>query len=403
MKAAAAAGALLLLVLTGCSSGTTSESASTPETEEAAVATEAASPESSSAPSSAEVTDLSNVDAATLVPSQVVAKGPNGEVSAEISSIDLTDEDLAKIKEAAPSVGIVMQTMDIEWSTEQVRGITDQITKLGGSVVGTCNGGWALDKQTACVDNMITQKPDAIISIPVDDVGMAPAYARIADAGIKLIFIDSIGKGLQFPSQYQGLVTSDVRGNGEAAAEALAYYLPEGATAGILDFGVDFETTKQRMYGFQDWMAANRPDVTVKVKEFQDPSKSADDAANFLTANPDVAGMFTEWEVPAMGIITALRGQGKELPITVVNLASDIALDMASDGMIKMIGSQKPYDEGVAEATMAARAVVGIENPPFLAFPATPVIRNNLLTAWTDVYKSDAPKEIQDACAGACK
>jgi ribose transport system substrate-binding protein len=383
-KLTAALGTLALLALTACGSGATGEPAA------------AVSSASSKDP-------LLSVDAASLVPQQIVAKGPNGETSAELSALDLNAADKAKIKAAAPRIGIVMQTMDIEWSTEQVRGITDQITNLGGTVTGTCNGAWALEKQSACVDNMITQKPDAIISIPVDDVGMAPAYAKVSAAGIKLIFIDSVAKGLKFPSQYQGMVTSDVRGNGEAAAEALAKYLPKGATAGILDYGVDFETTKQRMFGFKDWMAANRPDVKIKVKEFQDAAKSGDDAANFLTANPDIQGMFTEWEVPAMGIISALRAQGKTMPITVVNLASDIALDEASDGMIKMIGAQRPYDEGVAEATAAARAVVGLENPPFLAFAATPVLRNNLLTAWKSVYKSDAPKEIQDACAGICK
>ncbi|MDO8108628.1 substrate-binding domain-containing protein [Isoptericola sp. b441] len=346
---------------------------------------------------------LAGLDASSLVPEQVVAKGPYNETSATPDDVALTSDDEARIRDAQIKVGIVMQTMDIEWSTEQVRGITDQVAQLGGAVVGTCNGSWAVDKQTACIDDMITKAPDAIISIPVDDVGMAPAYARVAAAGIKLIFIDNIAKGLEFPTQYQGLVTADNRGNGEAAAQALAEYLPEGATAGVLDYGVDFETTKERTRGFQEWMAANRPDVTVKVAEFQDPAKAGDIAANFLTANPDVAGMFTVWEVPAMGIITALRGQGKTMPITVVNLASDIALDMASGGMVKMIGAQRPYDEGVAEANMAARAVVGIDNPAFLAFPATPVIQNNLLTAWKSVYKSDAPSEIVDACAGSCK
>jgi ribose transport system substrate-binding protein len=346
---------------------------------------------------------LADVDAATLVPAQVVAKGPNGETSADPASLALSAEEEAEVKEAKIKVGVIMQTMDIEWSTEQVRGITDEVTRLGGTVVGVCNGAWTVDKQSACVDNTISKKPDAIISIPVDDVGMAPAYAKISAAGIKLIFIDSIGKGLEFGKQYHGLVTSDVRGNGAAAAAALAKYLPEKATAGILDYGVDFETTKQRMYGFKDWMAQNRPDVTIKVKEFQDPAKSGDDAANFLTANPDIAGMFTEWEVPAMGIVTALRAQGKTLPITVVNLASDIALEQASGGMIKMIGAQRPYEEGVAEADAAARAVIGGENPPFVAFPATPVLRNNLLSQWNSVYKSDAPKEIQDACGSVCK
>lgn len=379
----AAIGILLFTTLAACSSGQSADPAG-------------------SAVSSAEGDPLASVDAASLIPAKTVAQGPYGEESADLSAIQLSADDEAKIKAEAIKVGIVMQTMDIEWSTEQVRGITDQVTKLGGTVIGTCNGAWAVDAQSACVDNMISQNADAIISIPVDDVGMAPVYAKVSAAGIKLIFIDSIGKGLEFGTQYQGLVTSDVRGNGEAAANALAAYMPNGATVGILDYGVDFETTKQRMYGFKDWMAANRPDIVIKVKEFLDPAKSGDDAANFLTANPDIQGMFTEWEVPAMGILTALRAQGKTMPITVVNLASDIALDMASDGMIKMIGAQLPYDEGVAEATMAARAIIGLENPPFLAFPATPVLRNNLLTAWESIYKDVAPSEIQDACSGAC-
>lgn len=368
--------------LTGCSSGQSDSGA--------AAAAPAGDP-------------LAHVSASSLVPQEVVAKGPNGEKSAPASSLQLAPADEAKIKAAHMKVGIVMQTMDIEWSTEQVRGIKDQVSKLGGSVLGTCNGAWAVDKQSACVDDMISKRPDAIISIPVDDVGMAPAYAKISAAGIKLIFIDSIGKGLKFGSQYQGLVTSDVRGNGQAAANALAKYMPKGATVGVLDYGVDFETTKQRMYGFKEWMAAHRPDIKVKTKEFTDAAKSGDDASNFLTANPDIKGMFTEWEVPAMGIVTALRGQSKSMPITVVNLASDIALEEAQGGMIKMIGAQRPYDEGIAEATEAGRAVVGLKNPAFFAFPATPVLRNNLTTAWQSIYKKPAPQEIQAALQRSSK
>lgn len=346
---------------------------------------------------------LTTIKAASLIPAAIVGIGPNGEHSAATDSVALSEADITTIKAAGIKVGIVMQTMDIEWSTEQVRGITDQVTKLGGTVVGVCDGAWAVDKQGACVDNMITKKPNAIISIPVDDVAMAPSYAKISEAGIKLIFIDNVAKGLKFPSQYQGMVTSDNQGNGALAAEALAKYIPQKGVVGVLDFGVDFFVTKERMRGFVAWMKENRSDIVVKIAEFKDPSKSGDDAANFLTANPDVKGMFTEWEVPAMGIITALRAQGKTLPITVVNVASDIALDLASGGMVKAIGAQRPYDEGIAEANMAARAIVGMTNPSYLAFPATPFLRNNVLAAWKDVYKSDAPKEIQAACTnGIC-
>lgn len=346
----------------------------------------------------ADADPLAKTDAASLVPAEIMGTGPNGEKSADVSAAELSADEIAQAKAAGISVGIVMQTMDIEWSTEQVRGITDQVNNLGGNVVGVCNGAWDVAKQTACIDNMVTQKPDAIISIPVDDVGMAPAYASISKAGIKLIFIDNVAKGLKFPDQYQGMVTSDNQGNGALGAQALAEYIPDGGTVGILDFGVDFFVTKERMRGFQAWMAENRPDIKVKVAEFQDPAKSGDVAANFLTANPDVQGMFTEWEVPAMGIVTALREQGKTMPVTVVNTASDITLELASNGMIKAIGAQRPYDEGVAEANMAARAVLGLENPSYLAFPATPFLRNNVTEAWKLVYKSDPPQEIQAAC-----
>lgn len=347
---------------------------------------------------------LAKVEAASLAPDSIMSIGPNGETSASVEDSELTPEQEAEIKEAGITVGIVMQTMDIEWSTEQVRGITDRVAELGGTVLNVCDGAWSVQTQEACIDNMITQKPDAIISIPVDDVGMAPAYAKISEAGIKLIFIDNVASGLTFPDQYQGLVTSDNQGNGAFAAAALAEYIPENGVVGVLDYGVDFFVTKERMRGFVAWMEENRPDIEVKITEFQDPAKAGDDAANFLTANPDVQGMFTEWEVPAVGIITALRGQGKTMPITVVNVASDIALDLASGGMVKAIGAQLPYDEGVAEANFAARAIIGAENPPFLAFPATPFLQNNVLEAWEDVYKSEAPQEIQDACEenGAC-
>jgi ribose transport system substrate-binding protein len=347
---------------------------------------------------------LAAIEASSLVPTEIVGLGPLGEASALVSSSELTDEEIAAIKALRIEVGIVMQTMDIEWSTEQVRGITDQVESLGGSVVNVCDGKWDTTKQTACIDNMITLKPDAIISIPVDDVGMAPAYAKISAAGIKLIFIDNVAKGLEFPSQYQGMVTSDNQGNGAFAAAALALHIPDNGVVGVLDFGVDFFVTKERTKGFQAWMAENRPDITVKVTEFQDASKAGDIASNFLTANPDVQGMFTVWEVPAMGILSALRGQGKTMPVTLVNVASDVALDMAGGGMVKAVGAQRPYDEGVAEANFAARAIIGASNPSYLAFPAAPFLRNNVLSIWEEIYKSPAPQAIQDACSsGACQ
>ncbi len=59
------------------------------------------------------------------------------------------------------------------------------------------------------IQNMVLQKPDAIISIPVDDTATAEAYKSVSAAGIKLILMDNVPRGLQHPAQYQSMISSD--------------------------------------------------------------------------------------------------------------------------------------------------------------------------------------------------
>jgi len=377
MRRSATAGALALAtiaaLLTGCSSG-------------------------SGVAAGVNENPLAQVKAEDLVPADIVGLGPNGVKSGTLDDIKLTEAEVNQAKERKFRVGIVMQTMNIEWSTEQVRAITERLKMYDAEVVGVADPNFDVQKQVSSIENMIQLKPDAIISIPVDDTATAEAYRKIGAAGIKLIMMDNVPSGLKYPTDYQGMVSSDNQGNGAVCAEALAKYIPEGGTVGVLDFGVDFFVTKERMKGFVDWMKANRPDIKIKVAEFLDPANSGKDAGNFLTANPDVQGMFTEWEVPAVGIDQALRAQGKTMPITAVNIASDVAADLATGGNIKALSAQVPYDQGLAEADMAIKVLLGGTAPNWLAFPAVPVLQNNVLQAWKQVYHQDPPAQLVEAC-----
>lgn len=387
LAAFAATGALML---TGCSSGQgrSTEDGSTAPAEEVAASDECAG----------------DVDAASLVPPSIVGRGPDDVEAALPDAVALTADEVTAAKAEAFEVGIVMQTMDIEWSTEQVRGITDRLTEYGAEVIGVVDPQFQVEDQVAGIQNMVLQEPDAIISIPVDDTATAEAYKSISAAGIKLILMDNVPRGLEHPAQYQAMVSSDNQGNGAVAAQVLADCIPEGGTVGVLGFGVDFFVTDERERGFTAWMEENRPDIILKSADFIDPAESGDVASNFLTANPDVAGMFTVWEVPAMGIVSAQREQGKEVPVVSVNIASDVALDLASGGLVKGFGAQVPYDQGLAEADAAIGALLGKELPKWVAFPAVPVVQSNVLQAWEDVYHGAPPAELVDACeaSGAC-
>ena len=56
-----------------------------------------------------------------------------------------------------------------------------------------------------------------------------------------------------------------------------------------------------------------------------------------------------------------------------------------------------PYDQGVAEATLAAYSLLGKEAPAYVAVPAMRVDRNNILEAYTKVYHVDAPDWLKEA------
>lgn len=350
--------------------------------------------------------DIANsLDPAKLVPPAIVGSGPFGEKPSTADSVKLTEEQAVKAKAAKFRVGVVMQTMDIDWSKLVVAGITDTLKKYNAELVGVTNPGFNSEKQIDQIGDMIQLKPQAIISIPTDNTATAAAYKSISQAGIKLILMHQVPNGLKYPADYQAVISPDNRGNGQVAAQILAAHIQNKGVVGIVDFGVDFFTTNERTKQVKDWFAKNRPDVTLKQVDFVDTTKAGDVAANFLTANPDINGLFVVWDAPAMQVASALRAQGKDLPIVTIDLGVEAGIELASCGLVKGIAAQQPYDQGVAEAEAAIQVLLGNQPPPWIVLPAMPVLPSNLTESYKLVFHEDPPAELKSACAAdnGCK
>jgi ribose transport system substrate-binding protein len=202
------------------------------------------------------------------------------------------------------------------------------------------------------------------------------------------------------------MVSADSQGNGEIAAQTLANRIPKNGTMGIIGFGVDFFVTNERVTGLKRWLKANRPDIKLKQANFNDPDEADRIAQNFLTANPDIKGLFVVWDAPAMGAASSVRTVGKNIPITTIDLGLQVAVDMATKGgLIAGLGAQRPYDQGVAEARAAMRAIVGKNSPPWVGVQSLAVVPSNVLEAYKTVWHTAPPKELVDACKAnpACK
>ena len=268
-------------------------------------------------------------------------------------------------------------------------------------VIGVASAEYQVDKQIADIEDTIQRHPSGIISIPVDGTATAATYKKVSEAGIKLVFMDNVPPGLKHPEQYASMISADSQGNGQVAAEVLASCVAKGGTIGLVNFGVDYFSTNERTKGVRDWMTKNRPDIKMKQVDFTDPSKVAQIAGDFLTANPDVKGLFAVWDQPALDALTSMRAQGITIPVTTVDLGLESSIEIAKGGPLKATGSQRPYDQGVAEALAMMGALIGKTPPAWVGVQSLPVVQANVLEGYKTVFKKDPPPELANACKSA--
>ena len=95
-----------------------------------------------------------------------MSKGPNGETPSPASSVTLTPDELAKIKELKAKAAIVMHYAGNDWALAQVAGLKEQFGKMGIEVISVTDAGFKPEKQVADIETILAQKPQIIVSIP---------------------------------------------------------------------------------------------------------------------------------------------------------------------------------------------------------------------------------------------
>jgi ribose transport system substrate-binding protein len=214
--------------------------------------------------------------------------------------------------------------------------------------------------------------------------------------------MDNIPKGFQPGKDYISTVSADNYGNGVAAAHLMAEKLGGKGKIGLIFHDADFFVTKQRYDGFKKTIADDYPDIQItEEKGIGGPDFAGDAekvASAMLTQHPDLDGIWAVWDVPAEGVMAAARAAGRtDLKIATEDLGLNVSIALAKDELVVGLGAQRPFDQGVTEARLAALSLLGQQVPPYVAWPALAVDHKNVLDAWKQVYHSDPPSDLADS------
>ena len=335
----------------------------------------------------------------------VFATGPFGEEPAAPSDIVLTDEEVAKVKAMNATAAIAMHIKS-DWEKAQVDGLTKTFGELGIEIVSSTNGEGKTEKQVADIETALVQKPDVFVSIPWSPADEVAAYQKVVDSGAKLVFADNAIPGFVAGQDYVSTVSADNYGNGVASAYLMAKALKEKngdytGSIGVIWFDIDFFVTNQRRDAFRATIKDCFPSIEIAEDQGfpsgSDLAGAAETVASAMLArNPTLDGIWAVWDTPAEGVIAAARAAGRDdLIVTTQDLGLTAAVALKDGEFIYGLGAQRPYDQGVAEAKLAAYGLLGKEAPAYVAANALAVSRDNVLEAWQEVYHADPPAELQ--------
>ncbi|GAB2701640.1 substrate-binding domain-containing protein [Paenibacillus thermoaerophilus] len=330
---------------------------------------------------------------------EILSKGPDGESAVSAKTLQLTDEELAKIKAGRYKAAVSMHYAGNDWSAAQLKGLQDTFAKMNIEIVATTDANFKAETQVANIETILAKKPDILVGIPVDAVSTASVFKKAASQGVKIVFMDNKAAGLEAGKDYVSVVSADNYGNGVEAAHILAKAVGGEGEVGVIFHDADFFVTKQRTEAFENTIRSEYPNIKIIARGgITGPNDGEKVAAAMLTKHPNLKGLFVVWDVPAEGALAAARSAGRtDLAVATIDLGMNVALDIAKGGMMKGLGAQLPYDQGVAEAILAAYALLGKETPPYVAVPSLQVNRDNILESWKTVYHSDAPASLRDA------
>lgn len=341
-----------------------------------------------------------------VVEGGVIGKGPYGEDPATADSIELTDEDVARVRALGATAAIVMHFSGDSWSNAQVAGLTAEFDRLGIRVVAQTDAQADPAKQFSDIETALAARPDVLVSIPsLDPTALAPAFRKAVDAGVQLVFMENPANGFQAGSDYVSVVATDNYGAGVLNAHQLARALCGSGAVGVVYHAAQAPTNVLRGRGFVETIQNEYPDIEiVERKGLLGPDWKGEGSTTvnaWLTKHPDLAGVWCWFDAPCEGAIDAARSYGSTgLAVTAIDLGNNVAIDLARGTFVPALAAAQPYQQGVIEAQLAGYALIGKPAPPFVEVPALPVDRDNLAQSWQEVYRTDPPADLQTVLGG---
>jgi ribose transport system substrate-binding protein len=252
---------------------------------------------------------------------------------------------------------IAMDSIDEHWLKVKA-GTEDKARELGNVDLSFNAPPGKVDAnvQLQMVEDAITKKMDAILLAPLDRDALNPGVDKALAAGIKVVIIDSA-----VSTNHDVFLATNNGAAGRTAADTLAKLVGEQGKVAIINAQPGAATAMLRENEFKDQMN-KYPGITVVGTQYSDGdrTRALNIATDFMTANPDLAGIYATNEGSTVGAGNAIEQAGKAGRVHFVGF--DWSADtkaLVEKGVLEASMVQNPYQMGYMGVQAAVDLVSG--------------------------------------------
>jgi ribose transport system substrate-binding protein len=192
--------------------------------------------------------------------------------------------------------------------------------------------------QISQIEDLISQKIDAIFLNPVDLEEIRPALVSLNRAKIPIINFDAPVRDINMVTAFVG---SDNRSAGYICGVEMAKHLPNGGPIAVFDFPGSL-STRDRIDGFNDAIAGKGFTV-VFLREIGDSSTMRRNIEEMFKSNPEVIAIMGCNDPAAIYSFTACKAAGRtDILIYGVDGSPEAKAAIAEGGQFAGTGAQSP-------------------------------------------------------------
>ena len=288
------------------------------------------------------------------------------------------------------TLGFSSVGLSFPFASAIAKGFSDETAKLGAKSV-VLDAQNSVQKQANDIQDLMTQKVDGIVIMPLDSVVAQGWVDRAAQAGIPVVAVGSqIGdptkRGIKdvYP-KLAALTTQDEVAAGEAAGKLAMKLLPTDRRAkiAVIEGAAGFPEVVQRREGFTKALDAAGANYEIVASQPGDWTAEKGEAAcqNILAAHPDVDLFYNEADDMVVGCARAVRSAGSEAKLIGVG-GSKLAVAAIKAGQIDGTVCYKPEALGALAAKTLYETVSGEKKheAEFLTYPTPGVTKDDIDT-----------------------